>query len=691
MKKQTLCLCILSASLFISASWWQQGDAKISQSISDHGYYAATNSVPLNTLVDITNPENEKTIRVMVIESLDDPSFLVTLSREAAEAIALPKTNAKVIMEQPSEEEAYSPFRVGDSPNTASASAKPESAPILAQGTLPPKQALQPSPPEVPQTAGTLATEPAVTPQAASTEYENADSDYKPVVPDVAVAEESVRDPTLIWTDPLNQLGTTIPETSEATPSNETDTPVTISETPETDLDNPEINLPNPLSTMADSETLPLDVMDEPELVSVPESESVSQIVATGEEPTSADEPELVSVPESESVSQIVATGEGTIPPEEDTSEYTLIPAEDRPPEATTFTMLPPESEIAPLPSASLPDSFFQLPQNMSEATSDQRSSSGTQVVEPAKIPDPSLFVAPIDTASRLAAPTTTPDPSLFVAPIDTASRPAAPTTTPDPSLFVAPIDTASRPAAPTTTPDPSLFVAPIDTASRPAAPTTTPDPTLFVAPVDTASRPAAPTTTPDPSLFVAPIDTASRPAAPTTTPDPSLFVAPIDTTSRPAVLASVSDPSLFVAPIDTASRPAVLASVSDPSLFVAPIDTASQQPASSLMDTSAFIAPITATPQRVSETSLFSIPTIASLEVGQYYLQVIAYNRLEQVESAVSSIGRAYPLTVQSVRTSEGPIYRLLVGPLNLGESGALLQRFKGLGYKDAFIRQGS
>jgi hypothetical protein len=35
--------------------------------------------------------------------------------------------------------------------------------------------------------------------------------------------------------------------------------------------------------------------------------------------------------------------------------------------------------------------------------------------------------------------------------------------------------------------------------------------------------------------------------------------------------------------------------------------------------------------------------------------------------------------------------VYRVLVGPVNLGESGALLQRFKRSGYKDAFIKQGS
>jgi hypothetical protein len=39
---------------------------------------------------------------------------------------------------------------------------------------------------------------------------------------------------------------------------------------------------------------------------------------------------------------------------------------------------------------------------------------------------------------------------------------------------------------------------------------------------------------------------------------------------------------------------------------------------------------------------------------------------------------------------TMEKPVYRILIGPVNLGESGALLQRFK-LRYNDAFVRQGS
>jgi cell division septation protein DedD len=84
-----------------------------------------------------------------------------------------------------------------------------------------------------------------------------------------------------------------------------------------------------------------------------------------------------------------------------------------------------------------------------------------------------------------------------------------------------------------------------------------------------------------------------------------------------------------------------------------------------------------------------FSVPLIASLEKGKYYLQLGAFSRPESVESAIAAMDKTYPLAVQSGGNSENPLYRILVGPLNLGESGAALQRFKVSGYKDAFVRK--
>jgi hypothetical protein len=83
---------------------------------------------------------------------------------------------------------------------------------------------------------------------------------------------------------------------------------------------------------------------------------------------------------------------------------------------------------------------------------------------------------------------------------------------------------------------------------------------------------------------------------------------------------------------------------------------------------------------------SNFSVPVIHNLEGGKYYLQLRAFGRVELVEAELSRIGKNYPLVIQSADS----VYRILVGPVSLGESGALLQRFKGIGYNDAFIRQG-
>ncbi|MDR2095443.1 MAG: SPOR domain-containing protein [Treponema sp.] len=82
-----------------------------------------------------------------------------------------------------------------------------------------------------------------------------------------------------------------------------------------------------------------------------------------------------------------------------------------------------------------------------------------------------------------------------------------------------------------------------------------------------------------------------------------------------------------------------------------------------------------------------FPIPTIDKLEKGKYYLQLGAFSKRETVERELLKIDRAYPLIIQG----SGAMYRILVGPVNRGESNALLERFKTLGYRDAFVRTGS
>jgi hypothetical protein len=82
-----------------------------------------------------------------------------------------------------------------------------------------------------------------------------------------------------------------------------------------------------------------------------------------------------------------------------------------------------------------------------------------------------------------------------------------------------------------------------------------------------------------------------------------------------------------------------------------------------------------------------FSIPEISRLEPGAYYVQLGAFSESDSVEQVASDVGSAYPLKVQSSGSSAKPLYKVLLGPVNIGEGSALLQRFKTRGYSDSFI----
>jgi len=120
-----------------------------------------------------------------------------------------------------------------------------------------------------------------------------------------------------------------------------------------------------------------------------------------------------------------------------------------------------------------------------------------------------------------------------------------------------------------------------------------------------------------------------------------------------------------------------------DPGYFISPIP--------------AITAPVvTAVPERLpppaasTATPRFSAPVIQSIERGLYYVQIGAYRATKTVESEISKVDKKLPVAVMRIESEKGPIYRVLIGPLNLGESGAVLQRYKAI-YKDAFIRVGN
>jgi hypothetical protein len=198
-------------------------------------------------------------------------------------------------------------------------------------------------------------------------------------------------------------------------------------------------------------------------------------------------------------------------------------------------------------------------------------------------------------------------------------------------------------------------------------------------------SQPVLPgTASPVPSLpFAEPALVPAGPRPPVS-PFPSPLPAEIPPVEKPAASPAVrTEPVLqpMIPPIaGRASRPSARAEpVLEP--MIPPVaERASKPPAR------AEAAPLPPVP---SAKAVFSVPVISSLEKGKYYLQLAAYTLPELVENELARIGSVYPRAIQETGSPEKPLYRILIGPVNLGESGALLQRFKTSGYRDAFIRK--
>ena len=105
-------------------------------------------------------------------------------------------------------------------------------------------------------------------------------------------------------------------------------------------------------------------------------------------------------------------------------------------------------------------------------------------------------------------------------------------------------------------------------------------------------------------------------------------------------------------------------------------------------------LRPIAATPpinaaDPASDFSPFEAPLINKMEQGMCYVQIAVYTRPDNVEDEILRIGKGYPVAIQNIGNDTSPLFRVLLGPLNQGESAAMLQRFKSIGYDDAFVRQ--
>ena len=89
------------------------------------------------------------------------------------------------------------------------------------------------------------------------------------------------------------------------------------------------------------------------------------------------------------------------------------------------------------------------------------------------------------------------------------------------------------------------------------------------------------------------------------------------------------------------------------------------------------------------TEPSLeFNTPVVERLSPGSHYIQLGVFGNKGHAAEAVSLLDSNYPILIWYPHKS-GELYKLLVGPLMPDESGTLLYLFRASGYADAFLRK--
>ena len=82
-----------------------------------------------------------------------------------------------------------------------------------------------------------------------------------------------------------------------------------------------------------------------------------------------------------------------------------------------------------------------------------------------------------------------------------------------------------------------------------------------------------------------------------------------------------------------------------------------------------------------------YKVESLKNLESGKYYIQIAVLADESNLKATVSKFENQYPVTL--VPLASGKATQVLIGPLNMDEYGAVLNRFKKSGYKDAFLRK--
>ncbi len=186
-------------------------------------------------------------------------------------------------------------------------------------------------------------------------------------------------------------------------------------------------------------------------------------------------------------------------------------------------------------------------------------------------------------------------------------------------------------------------------------------------------------------------LEVAKETPATTAEESPLVYDEPVDALAESEVTLVPAEPNPPAAP-DAAESVPIAEPVQPSSIAVAPVPATDKKPEpAATPEPVAEVAPVRQAPS-VTPTAgpaPSKLPLVDTLEKGKYYVQLGTYANETNVRSIISSYGAKYPLTVQSTSAKGSVALKVFVGPIGKDETGAVLERFKALGYRDAFVKR--
>lgn len=80
-------------------------------------------------------------------------------------------------------------------------------------------------------------------------------------------------------------------------------------------------------------------------------------------------------------------------------------------------------------------------------------------------------------------------------------------------------------------------------------------------------------------------------------------------------------------------------------------------------------------------------VKELSQLESGKYYVQIATFAEQANIDNLLATYGNQYPIVMVPMKS--GKAMQMMVGPLNVDEYGAIMAKFKNLGFKDSFLRK--